>query len=183
MAPETEKLAPEIVAALMVREAVPVEDNVIDCDVAELTFTFPKLRLDELMLSIGTAAFNCRAKVRETLPALAVSVASCAVETAETAAEKLALVVPAATLTEAGTVTEAELLARLAANPPLGAAAFSVTLQASVPAPVIDELVQETELSTGTPVPERLMEFELPEDELLATVTAPFAAPAAVGSN
>jgi hypothetical protein len=73
--------------------------------------------------------------------------------TADTVAVKLAVVDPAATVTEAGTVTAELLLARLTANPPLGAAAFSVTAQLSVPAPVIDELVQLSALNTGTLVP------------------------------
>ena len=63
LAPETEKPVPVSVAALMVTVAVPVEDSVIDCVVDELTDTLPKLRLEELMVSVGTAAFNCRANV------------------------------------------------------------------------------------------------------------------------
>jgi hypothetical protein len=47
-----------------------------------------------------------------------------------------AVVVPAGTVTDAGTVTEVLLLARVTANPPVGAAALSVTVQASVPAAV-----------------------------------------------
>jgi hypothetical protein len=47
----------------MVTAAVPVEDSVIDCVVAAFTATLPKLRLEELMLSVGTAAFSCSAKV------------------------------------------------------------------------------------------------------------------------
>jgi hypothetical protein len=71
--------------------------------------------------------------------------------TAETVAEKLALVAPAATVSEAGTVTAALLLARFTVNPPLAAASFRVTVQASVPAPVIDALLQESvESATGT---------------------------------
>ena len=62
---------------------------------------------------------------------------------------KFALVAFAATVTEAGTVTEALLLARLTANPPFGAAAVSVTVQAFVPAPVIDPLEQEIALRDG----------------------------------
>jgi hypothetical protein len=69
--------------------------------------------------------------------------------TADTVAVKLAVVDPAATVTEAGTVTAELLLARLTANPPLGAAAFSVTVQLSVPAPVIDPLAQVSALNTG----------------------------------
>jgi hypothetical protein len=63
LAPEVEKPVPVSVAALMVTAAVPVEDSVIDCVVDELTDTLPKLRLEELMVSVGTAAFNCRANV------------------------------------------------------------------------------------------------------------------------
>ena len=38
------------------------------------TTTLPNVKLVALMLSVGTAAFNCRAKVLDTLPALAVIV-------------------------------------------------------------------------------------------------------------
>jgi len=69
--------------------------------------------------------------------------------TDETVALKLALVAFAATVTDAGTVTLVLLLDRLTLTPPLGAAAFTVTVQASVPDPVIEELVQVSALSTG----------------------------------
>jgi hypothetical protein len=171
------------VIELTVTAAVPVEESAIDCEVTEFTLTFPKLRLEELMLSVGNAAFNCRAKVREAPPPAAVNVAVCAVETADTVTEKPALVAPAVIVTEAGTVTEEELLARFTVNPPLAAAAFSVTLQASVPAPVIDELVQESALSTATPVPLRATVAVPLVNELLLIVKVPEAAPAVAGSN
>jgi hypothetical protein len=114
---------------------------------------------------------------------VAVSVTDCAVEAAVTVAEKPALVAPAATVTAAGTVTEEELLARFTVNPPLAAAAFSATLHASVPAPVIDELVQEMAVKTGVPVPLRAMTADAPVEELLAIVSVPEAGPVAVGSN
>jgi hypothetical protein len=69
--------------------------------------------------------------------------------TAEIVAVKLVLVAPAATVTEAGTTTAVSLLDTLTTWPPLPAAAFSVTVQLSVPAPVIDPLVQLNPLSTG----------------------------------
>jgi hypothetical protein len=75
------------------------------------------------------------------------------------------------------------LLARLTANLPLAAAAFSVTVHKSVPALVIDPLLQLNPVSTGTPVPPRLTAVEVPVEELLVRVSAPVAAPAAVGSN
>jgi hypothetical protein len=81
-----------------------------------------------------------------------------------------ALVALAGTVTVAGNVTAALLLATLTLNPPLGAAAFSVTVQASVPAPVIDVLLQESAVSTGVPVPLRLIIAVALVEELLAMV-------------
>ena len=63
MAPETVKPVPATVAALTVTAAVPVEDRVSVCVVAVFTFTLPKDKLDELTLSVGTAAPSDRAKV------------------------------------------------------------------------------------------------------------------------
>jgi hypothetical protein len=103
--------------------------------------------------------------------------------TADTVAVKLAVVAPAATVTEAGTVTAVLLLARLTANPPPAAAVFSVTVQLSLPAPVIDPLAQLSAVSAGTPVPLRLINVEVPLDELLVRVSWPVAAPAVLGSN
>jgi hypothetical protein len=183
VAPETVNPLPVTAAALTVTAAVPVEDRVRVCVVAVFTFTLPKDKLDELMLSVGTEAPNCRAKVLATLLALAVRVAVWAVVTEETVAVKVAVVEPAATVTEAGTVTDELLLARLTVNPPVGAAAFSATVQLSVPAPVIEPLVQLSPLSTGTPVPLRLTPVEVPPEELLVRVSEPEMAPAVVGSN
>jgi hypothetical protein len=162
---------------------VPDEVKVSDFVVAVFTFTLPKDKLDELTLSVGTAAPNVSAKVFATPPALAVRVAVCAVLTEETVAVKVAVVEPAATVTVAGTVTDELLLARLTAKPPVGAAAFSVTVQLSVPAPVIEPLVQLSALSIGTPVPLRPTTVEVPLEELLVRVSEPEMAPATVGSN
>jgi hypothetical protein len=183
LAPETEKPVPATVAALIVTAPVPEEDSVTDCVVAVLTLTLPNGRLDGLTLSVGTPAFNCSPKVLAALLALAVRVTACAVLTAVTVAVKLALLAPATTVTLAGTVTALLLLARLTVNPPVAAAVFRVTVQVSVPAPVIDPLLQLRALNTGTPVPLRLTRVEEPLEELLVRVREPEAAPAAVGSN
>ena len=99
-----------------------------------------------LTLSAGTSACNCIANDSEAVPAFAVSVAVCEVPTAETAAAKLALVAPAATDTEAGTVTAGSLLARFTVSPLLPAAAFSVTVQLSDDEPRMEAFVQLSEL-------------------------------------
>ena len=151
LAPETEKLDPVTVAALIVTAAVPVDDKVTVCVVAVFTFTLPKPMLAALRPRVGVPPSSCRAKVLATLLALAVRVTVAAVLTAETVAVKLAAVAPAATVTEAGTVTALLLLARLTTNPPVGAAALNVTVQLSVPAPVNDPLVQLRALNVGTP--------------------------------
>jgi hypothetical protein len=69
-------------------------------------------------------------------------------------AVKLAVVDPAATVTEAGTVTAELLLVRLTVKPPLAAAALSVTVQPSVPAPVIELLLQLNPFKTGAGAPD-----------------------------
>jgi hypothetical protein len=183
VAPDVEKPAPVRVAELMVTAAVPVEERVMVCDVEVFTGTLPKLRFDVLTASVGTAAFNCRAKVCVTAPADAESVTVCAVDTAEAVAEKLAPVAPAATVTVASTVTPVLLLERLTLIPPVAAAAFNVTVQATVPAPVMDEFAQDRAVRTGTPAPERLIVVDAPVEELLESVSEPVVAPAAAGSN
>jgi hypothetical protein len=90
-------------------------------------------------------------------------------------AEKAALVAPDAIVTEAGTVTAELLLDSATANPPLGAAPLNVTVQASVPAPVYEAVLQERALSVVAAVPAPLMfttALGLVE-ELLAIVITP----------
>ena len=67
-------------------------------------------------------------------PAVPVSVAVVFDVTAATVALNPAVVDPAGTVTEAGTVTDELLLDSVTTAPPAGAAAVSVTVQASVPA-------------------------------------------------
>ena len=135
----------------------------------EFTATFPKVRFAVLRLSAGTEAPNCNPKVCATPPALAVKVADCTEVTGETLALNVAVLVPAGTVTVAGTATAPLLLARLTPNPLLSAAAFKVTEQLSRLAPVIDPLAQVSAVSTGTPVPLRLTEVEDPFVASLAT--------------
>jgi len=101
------------------------------------------------------------------------------VVTAVAVAVNAALDAPAATVTEAGTVTALLLLARLTAVE-LGAAPVSVTVQGSVAAPVSEALLHETALTAGCPVP--LSEI-VAVVALLVIVTEPVAAPATVGSK
>ncbi len=170
-------------AAVIVTAAVPVDDRVTVCVVAVFTLTLPNGRLDGLTLKVAVPVPSCSAKVCATLPALAVRVTVTAVLTEETVAVKLPVVAPDATVTLAGTVTALLLLARLTTNPPVAADAFNVTVQLSVPAPVIDPLVQLNPLSTGTPFPLKPITVDVPLEELLVKVSEPVAAPATVGSN
>jgi hypothetical protein len=188
VAPDIVNPVPVSVAALMVTGAVPVEVRVTDCVAGALSPTLPNATLVALRLKVGTAGFNCRAKVFETLPALAFNVTAWAVVTDETVAVNAALVALAGTVTVAGTVTAALLLERLTLSPPLGAAALSATVQASVPAPVMDALPQETALSAAdvaaVPVPLKLTNtVGLVQLLLLVIVSCPDAAPVVDGSN
>jgi hypothetical protein len=118
------------------------------------------------------------------LPAVAVNVTLVAVVTVEIVAVKLALDAPPGTVTEAGTATSVVLLLDSeTAKPPVGAAAFKLTVQPSVAAPVMERLVQVRLVSTETPVPLRLTTVAAPVDELLVSVNVPDATPAATGSN
>jgi hypothetical protein len=86
-------------------------------------------------------------------------------------------------VTEDGTATALLVLARLTPRPLLPAAAFSVTVQLSVPAPVIELLVQFSALSTGTPVPVRSTVVDDPGNAFVAMVNSPVAVPVAAGLN
>ena len=175
--PDNENPAPVTVAELTITGAVPVEDRVTDCVAGVFSATSPNARLAALTLSVGMAAFNCRAKLFETPPALAVSVTACAELTEETVAVNPALVAFAGTVTVAGTVTAALLLARLTTKAPLAAAAVKVTVQASVPAPVIEVLLHEIALNAPAagvlvmPVPLSPTTTVAPAKELLLTVS------------
>jgi hypothetical protein len=156
VAPDIVKPVPDNVAALMVTGAVPLEVSVTGNVVGVFTVTLPNARLAGLMVNVGTAAFNCRAKVFDTPPVLAVRVTDCAVVTEVTVAVNPALVALAGTTTVAGTVTAVLLLLSPTLTPPLPAAELSVTVQLSLPAPVSDALLQDTELNvpaTAVPVP------------------------------
>jgi hypothetical protein len=147
--PETVNPVPLVPNELIVSGCVPPAVNVTVCVAEALTSTLLKLRLDTLAVSDELDAPSDSTKAFDTPPAVAVSVAVCAVETAETVAEKPMLVVPDPTVTPEGTVTAALLLTSVTAAPPLAAAAFSVTVQASLPAPVIDPSVQLIALGIG----------------------------------
>lgn len=98
-------------------------------------------------------------------------------------AEKPTLAEPAGTVIEAGTETAVLLLLRITLVPPLGAAALRVTEQASVPAPLIDELVQESALGTGTPDPLRAKLAVGLLEEVLLMVSWPLDLPLMAGLN
>ena len=134
---------------LTVSAAVPVELIVTGFVAVVFNATLPKARLVELTVHAAEVAFSCSEVALLTPPAVAVMVAVVVVLTAEAVAVNGALVDPATTVTEAGTLSEELLLASVTANPPLGAAAESVTEQASVTAPVSELLLQETPLSAA----------------------------------
>jgi hypothetical protein len=158
VAPDTVKPVPVNAAELIVTGAVPVDVNVSGSVDAVFTVTLPNARLAGLMVNVGTAAFNCRAKVLEMPPALAVRVTACPVETDDTVAVNPALLALAGTTTVAGTTTAALLLATDTLKPPLPAGPLNVTVHASLPEPVIDALLQDSALkvaATAVPVPVR----------------------------
>lgn len=183
VAPEAANPVPDTDAALTVTGELPVEDRTTVSVAGIFVTTSPKSMLSALKLRMPDAALRFRVKTSEIPPALAVSVAVSAEFTGDTLAVKLALLAPAATVTEAGTLTSELLLDRPIVNPPLAAGVFTVTAQLSVPEPVIELLVQLSAVSPGTPVPLRPTTIELPFEELLAIDSCPACTPATVGSN
>ena len=95
----------------------------------------PGLSTAGVQLSDDRAAGAVRPSenVREPPLRLAVRVALVSLETLAAVAVKFALVEPALTVTEAGTVAEALLLDSVTVPPPVGATAVSVTVQVLVP--------------------------------------------------
>jgi hypothetical protein len=61
---------------LIVTGRVPVEVKTTDCVADVLTTTLPNATLVALMLRASIAAFNCKVKLLNTLPELAVIVAA-----------------------------------------------------------------------------------------------------------
>jgi hypothetical protein len=168
------KPVPVNAAELMVTGAVPLELSVTGNVVGVFSVTLPNARLAGLMVNVGAAAFNCRAKVFDTPPVLAVRVTDCAVVTEVTVAVNPALVAFAGTTTVAGTVTAVLLLLNPTLTPPLPAAELSVTVQLSLPAPVRDALVQDNEPNvpdTAVPVPLSPISAVPLVDELLLRVS------------
>jgi hypothetical protein len=87
--------------------------------------------------------------VFEVLLAVAVIVVLVLDATATVVTVKVAVVAPVATVTEAGTVAELELLLRLTASPPVGAAEEIVTVPVEEAPPVTDVGLSESAVGTG----------------------------------
>jgi len=131
----------------MVTGAVPVEVSVTGKVDAVFKVTLPKARVDVLTLRAGTfgaLAFNCSVNVLEMPFAVAVRITGCAVVTADTVAVNPALIAFAGTRTVAGTATDVAPLVRFTVKPLLPASALNVTVQVSVPPPIIEALTQDT---------------------------------------
>lgn len=182
------KPGPVIVAALIVTGAAPVDVIVTERVTGAFSATLPKVTLVALMLSVEFAAFNSRAKLVVTFPALALSFTACAVDTGNAFAVNWAVVALAITVTVAGAETAVLLLDKLTLKPPTGAGPLIVTVQAFVPDPVMDALLQETALSctglwaSATPVPLRMMRVALVEASLVMLIWL-VAGPTVAGSK
>ncbi|MGA3035041.1 MAG: hypothetical protein ABSD70_17275 [Terracidiphilus sp.] len=155
----------------------------IDWVVAVFTATLPNGKLVALIPIVATPGPTVNSYFFDRFPDFAINVTVCDVLGVATEASKLALVVPDATVTDAGTVTAVELLDRLTADPLLSAAVFRLTVHTSVPAPVIDPSLHVSPLTTATPWPDRPTFLTSPSDEVFANCNWPFEVPAPAGSN
>jgi hypothetical protein len=145
-----------IVAALTVTDEVPLDVSLTVCVDGVFRLTLPKATVLEPSVSAvvpEVAGCSFSAQVSSLSLSDAVSVAVCAAVTADAVAVNPALFAPEAMVTDAGTFTALLLLARVTARLLLALLA-SVTVQASVPAPFIELLVQLSALNaTCDPVP------------------------------
>jgi hypothetical protein len=116
------------------------------------TVTSPKEMLVTLVLSAGTGTVNAKTKVSVTLPAVAVRVTVCAVETGVTFAVNWAVVLLVCTSAAGDIVTAALLFDRATLKPGETAGALIVTVHRSVPVPPIDALAQVMPVSCGAAV-------------------------------
>jgi hypothetical protein len=122
-----------------------------EIDTVQLSLPAPVIEpLAQAMLAGVGGALSCNANENVAPFADAVRVAVPEAVIAAIVAVKVAVVAFAGTETDAGTVTTGLLLASPTLNPPAGAAAESVTVQASVPAPVIVLAAQDRLLSAAT---------------------------------
>ena len=110
--------------------------------------------------------------VFETEPWAAVSVTVWDDDTDATLAVKFTLVAPEGTVTDAGTLSEVLLLERLTVTPALVAAELMVTVQLSVPAPLIDELAQLNPVSDAVAWEEPLPCSLIQPDVLFVLISA-----------
>jgi hypothetical protein len=161
---------PVTVAPLMVKAAVPVELRMTVFVAGVFTVALPKARLVILVLSVDTGTVNARAKVSVTLPAVAVRIAVCAVETGVTFTVNWALLVPVCTSAAGPVVTAGLLLDRTTLKPGASAGPLSVSVQRSVPVPPIDALAQVKSISCGPPLPLSATTVVLFAEELLVIV-------------
>jgi hypothetical protein len=107
------------------------------------------------------------------LPCVAVIVPLWSVFTVDTVAANFTLVEPAGTVTEAGTLISAMLLARCTKSPPDGAEVFVTTVQVLAPVPVISAVSQLKALSSAffaEPFPCNLTEAAGDEEALVITL-------------
>lgn len=123
-------------------------------------------------------------------PADAVSVALCAVVTAETVAVNPALPAPPGTVTDLGTLTALLLLVRLTVSPPLAAGAVRATVHATLPEPVIEFWLQDSAFRVAVvvelvdePFPCSLTLSDGLDLEVLETVSCPVESPLVFGVN
>ena len=135
--------------------------------------TFPNARLAGFTLSCAEPLdVSWSEKLAETPFAEPEMTAVCVELTDDAATLNVALLAPAATVTEEGTTAAGLLLARLIVKACGHAVPFKVAVHASDDAPVNVELAQEMELKAAMPAALILM-ARLPADELLAIVTMP----------
>ena len=122
------------------------------------------MTVPEIFQSAVVPRFRVRVWIRLLLPALAVTVAVCALDTAPIEAVDSALDAAGGTLTVAGTTTFELLLARATLIPPAGDGALRFMVQAEVPGALMITGAQVSPLTVDCVAPLTKIVPPVPED-------------------
>ncbi len=147
----TDELLSEMVIAAPPAGATP------DSATVQVVFPAPVIDIGEQVkednVTVTAAGDKVRLAEAVLLLYVATSIAVVVVVTAAAVAVKLVVVLPAATVTDMGTVTDELPLEMVTVAPPVGAAPVNLTVQVDVPAPVIAVGEQLNEDSVVAVVP------------------------------
>ena len=175
VAPAATVTVPGTVAAdVLLEDAVSVKPPVgagLDSVTVPVEFAIPPTTVVGFRASVVTVgAVTPTVAVLLVVPVVPVIVAVTFEATATVVAVNVAVLEPAATVTDAGTVVDASLDARVTASPPVGAFALRVTVPVEELPPTNEVGLIVTVLIVGTTTVSRAVLVAPPKDAVIVTI-------------